>query len=74
MRKSCAPGRKDAVPTKGGKCPENRGGTAADGALRLVGRAVGVADPTHAYFIDTPVSGGNNALPERSTPRRADAR
>jgi len=46
----------------------------ADDSLRLVGRAVGVADPTHAYFIDAPVAGGNNAVLQRITARRAAAR
>ena len=47
---------------------------AADGSLRMVGRAVGIADPTQAYYIDAPVAGGNNALLQRTTPRRAAAR
>jgi hypothetical protein len=46
---------------------------AADGSLRVVGRAVGVSDPTHAYYIDNPV-GGTNATLQRAAPRRASSR
>jgi hypothetical protein len=45
----------------------------ADGSLRMIGRAVGV-DPAQAYYIDSPVAGGNDALLQRTTPRRAAAR
>lgn len=47
---------------------------AADGSLRMVGRAVGVSDPTQAYFIDSPTAGGNNAMAQRATPHRAGSR
>ena len=47
---------------------------AADDTLRMVGRAVGVSDPTHAYYVDSPTAGGNNAMVQRATPHRADSR
>jgi hypothetical protein len=47
---------------------------APDDSLRMIGRAVGVTDATHAYYIDAPLSAGNSAMPQRATPRRAVAR
>lgn len=46
----------------------------ADGSLRMIGRAVVIAEPAQAYYIDAPVAGGNNTTLQRTTSRRAAAR
>jgi hypothetical protein len=47
---------------------------AADDSLRMIGRAVGVADSTHAFYIDEPTAGGDNAALQQATRRRAATR
>lgn len=47
---------------------------AADDSLEMIGRLVGVSDPTQAYYIDAPLAGSNNPTLQRALPRRANVR